>query len=186
MVPLNPTITHAGLALILSASGAGSQLALTHVAFGSAKYDPDGKELALVNEVARYPIGAGGKASPTSIQVGVTMTNQDALGRVIGDQWIGEIGFYSGPTLFAVWSRSDKFLFHKSTEYEVPLAYTLDVSILPADRVTVTVSLGSAAMQEMLFQHERQADPHPQYVTAERLAKAGVNKWAENFFNYAN
>lgn len=186
MVPLNPTITHAGLALIPNAPGAGFQLALTHIAFGSAKYDPSGDEVALVSEVARYPIGAGGKASATSIQVGVTMTNQDALGRVIGDQWIGEIGFYAGSTLFAVWSRSEKFLFHKSAEYEVPLAYTLDVSVMPKDMVTVMVDLGSAAMQEMLFQHERQADPHPQYVTAERLAQDGVNKWAEEFFNYAN
>jgi hypothetical protein len=167
MVPINPTLTFAGLALFPQPATPGlNQVELTHVALGSAKYDPTGLETALVSEVARYPIGAGGIASPTSVRIGVTVKNEDPYGRILNDQWIGEIGFYAGSTLFAIWSRADKFLFHKSAEYDVPVAYTLDVSSVPADSVTVIVQLGDAAMQVMLFGHEGASDPHPQYLLA--------------------
>jgi hypothetical protein len=180
MVPINPTFTHAGLALFPQSPTPGFQLTLTDIAIGSGKYDPTGDETALANELARFPVVAGGKASPTSIRVGITLKDQDPDGRPLNDQWIGEIGFYAGATLVAIWSRSDKYLFYKSAEYDVPIAYTLDVSALPADSVTVQVELGDAAMQSMIFAHEADLDPHPQYVTADELGAAVTDHEARN------
>lgn len=192
MVPLNPKITAAGLALIPRPDGPGlAQVTLTHIGIGTGKYDMTGRETRLQNEVARYPVIAGGHVVDgaiglNQIQLGVTINDRDPDGRSANDQWIGEIGFYAGSTLFAVWSRASKYLFYKSSEFDVPLAYKLDVSALPVGSITVKLDMGVIGMQSLLFQHEQQADPHPQYITAERLAKADAHKWAEKFFNYAN
>lgn len=166
MTPLHPKITSAALALFPTEAGTGFQLELTHVAISTAMFDPTGEETTLPGEVARFPLIAGGAATaPNQIHLGWNITDTDPDGNSANDQWIGAIGIYAGPVLFAVWSRSSKPLFFKTAEFDVPFAYLLDVSRLPAGSVTVALEMGDAAMQSMLFQHEGHADPHPQYLT---------------------
>jgi len=166
MVPLNPTITNNGLALFPNPTAPGFQVTLTHIAIGTAKYDPTGAEGALKAEVARFPIIAGGIMPDVDnqVQIGANITDEDILGRSANDQWIGEIGFYAGPTLFAVWSRADKALFYKTSDFDVALAYRIDVSRLPKNSVTVTVDMAAASLAAVIFQHENRADPHIQYM----------------------
>lgn len=165
MVPLNPKITNAGLALFPNPTAPGFQVTLTHVAIGTAKYAPNGSETGLAAEVARFPIVGGGSPAPNQVQIAANITDTDPNGHSANDQWIGEIGFFAGATLFAVWSKPTTPLFYKTSAFDIPIAYTMDISRLPSGSVTVTVQAGEAAMQSMVFAHENKADPHPQYLT---------------------
>jgi phage-related tail fiber protein len=97
-VPLQPTITMAGLAAIFNAQSTGVEFALTHIAFGTGQYAPVGNETALQAEKVRVPIAGGGRISPTQMQIyAVAMA---ALGNPF---FVGEVGFFGddGATLLA-------------------------------------------------------------------------------------
>jgi microcystin-dependent protein len=162
---LNPKITTAGLAIMPGTNGVAVKL--THIAIGTGKYALDanaGARVALVNEVARFPISSGTNPTPTSVQVGVTITDTDPNGKSPNDLDIGEIGFYAGNTLWAVWSQANTPLFRKSKQFDVPFAYTFDVSEFPRDSVTVQVTTDVPGMTALINQHEAKSDPHTQYV----------------------
>lgn len=166
---LNPRITLAGLALFPSPVTQGFQVQLTHVALGTAKYTPavdaQGRatQTGLQAEFARFPITSGMNPSPRQVQVGATITDADPQGRSTHAKEVGEIGFYAGDTLFAIWSQPTNPLFIKSDSFDVPLAYTLDISILPANAVTIAPNMGDAGLSHLILQHENKADPHGQY-----------------------
>jgi hypothetical protein len=162
---LNPKITQAGLALFPAPSVPGFHIELTHVALGTSMYAPLGSETALKAEVARFPILSGTNPSPRQVQVGLTITDTDPSGKSANGKGVGEIGFYSGTTLFAIWSQPTEPLFYKSAAFDIPLAYTLDVSILPAGSVTITVDAQQAGLSSFILAHEAKVDPHPQYLT---------------------
>ena len=136
MINLNRTLTADGLALF-TGQQPGFSVDITHIAFGGQKYDPSGYEQALKQEFVRYPIDGAALISPSSIQVGVLMTNIDPAGKSANDKWIGEIGFYAGTTLFAVLSHAAAYLFYKSPDINIPVTYVLDFSVLPPGSVTV-------------------------------------------------
>jgi hypothetical protein len=162
---LNPKITQAGLALFPSATLPGFHVTLTHIGLGTGRYAPSGAEVALRSEVARFPITSGTNPSARTVQVGLTITDTDPQGRTANGRGIGEIGFYSGDTLFAVWSADAEPLFYKSQAFDVPMAYTLDVSALPASSVTVMVDPNKQGLETLILAHEAKDDPHPQYLT---------------------
>ncbi|MEJ7804440.1 MAG: hypothetical protein WKG03_00750 [Telluria sp.] len=164
-VTLNPKITQAGLAIAPSASNPGIQVVLTHVALGTGRFVPNGSEVGLRAEVARYAITSGTNPSPRTVQVGLTITDLDLTGRTPNGKGIGEVGFYAGNTLFAVWSQDAEPLFYKSAAFDIPMAYTMDISALPANAVTVTVDASKAGLESLILAHEAKADPHPQYLT---------------------
>jgi hypothetical protein len=172
---LNPKITKAGLAIMPNQSG--MSVTLTHIAIGTGKYAMDtaaGNRVALAAEVARYPISSGTNPTPTSVQTGVTITDTDPQGRSPNGLAIGEIGWFVGNTLWAVWSRADSPLFVKSAQFDVPFAYTFDISTLPENSVTVTVATDPAGMAALINQHKAEADPHPGYV----LEARGIGDYA--------
>ncbi len=145
MINLNPTLTQAGLALF-SGQSPGFNVVITHIAFGGSKYDPSGYETALKSELARFPIDGSALISPSSIQVGVLMTNAAPGGKSANDKWIGEIGFYAGNTLFAVLSQAAAYLFYKSPDIDIPVTYVLDFSALPPGSITVNNDALSASI----------------------------------------
>jgi|GEM_PF-3829430 len=136
MLTRNPRITAAGLALFTK-QAPGFSVALTHVAVGTAVYDPTGNETALKSEFARFPIATGVDISASQLQVGALVKDTDPQGRSANNKWIGEIGFYVGTTLLAVMSQSARALFYKSPELDVALSYILDFSTLPPGSLTV-------------------------------------------------
>lgn len=163
---LNPTITTAGRNLIPVGSLPGFQIVLTHISIGTGQYDStqSAGAASLVAEVARYAITSGTKPTPSSLQIGTTITDTDSFGNSPNGKSIGEIGFWAGSTLFAVWSRVGDALFVKSPQFDVPFAYTLDQSILPQASVSVSVTTDPAGMAALILQHAAQADPHKVYV----------------------
>lgn len=168
---LNPRLTAAGLALFPSPLTQGFSIKLTHVALGTAKYTPavdgDGRatQAALQAEFARFPITSGLNPSPRQVQVGLTITDTDPNGNSTHNKAVGEVGFYAGDTLVAIWSQPGDPLFVKMDAFDVPLAYTLDISNLPANSVTIQPNMGDAGLSKLILDHEAKGDPHGQYKT---------------------
>jgi hypothetical protein len=173
MINLNPTLTSDGLALF-TGQQPGFNVAITHIAFGGQKYDPSGFESALKQEFVRYPVDGGTTISPSSIQVGVLLTNSAPDNRSANDKWIGEIGFYSGNTLFAVLSHAAAYLFYKSPDIPIPVTYVLDFSVLPPGSITVNNDAQSAdiALQSSYAQEAAQTALNQASVASEQAAVA--------------
>ncbi|WP_175712148.1 phage tail protein [Burkholderia ambifaria] len=163
---LNPKITKAALELAARPNEHAIVVEFSHVAVGTEMYDPTGNEVALRNEVGRFAISSGGTSpAPGQIQIGTTIRRTDDSGRVVDGHPIGELGFFAGDVLIAVWSRSTGgHLFVKAEGFDVPFAYTLDVSVLPAGAVTVIVKPDPDGMAAMILRHEARANPHSQYA----------------------
>ena len=162
MLNLSPKITTAGLALAREAARTpGTSVAITAVAIGSQSYNPIGTERALKLEIARFPVSGGTSIDGSQVSIGFTITNIDAQNRSTSSQWIGEIGFYAGTTLFAVLSKPEPAFFYKSQDVDIPVSYTLDISALPAGSVTVNSTADPAALSSLMANHSSSADAHP-------------------------
>lgn len=160
-IPLQPTITSAGLAAIFNAQSTGVEFALSHVAFGTAQYVPDGSETGLRAEKVRVPIAGGGRISPTQIQIYAV-----ALAAAGAPFFAGEVGFFGddGATLLAVYSSTATPNLFLSDTVSTSVSYALGLAALPANSVTVTIDPSASAALLIIGQHVASADPHPQYV----------------------
>jgi hypothetical protein len=160
-VPVQPTITEAGLAAIFNAQSTGVEFALTHIAFGTAQYVPDGTETALQAEKVRVTIAGGGRISPTQIQI-------YAIAQAVAGSpfFVGEVGFFGddGATLLAVYSSTATPNLFLSDTVSTSVSYALGLAALPAASVTVTIDPSASAALLLIGQHVAAANPHPQYV----------------------
>lgn len=129
---LQPVITKAGLAAILTATKTGLSAEISHIALGSQAYTPSADQKTLRNEVARFPISSGEKLSSTLLHL--TAVADGTTG-----YWVKEIGiFLKDGTLLAVWSHLTEALSYKAANIDLLLAYDLSLAALPADSVTIT------------------------------------------------
>ncbi|MFM0405215.1 gp53-like domain-containing protein [Paraburkholderia dipogonis] len=160
-IPLQPTITEAGLAAVFNAQNTGVEFTLSHIAFGSAQYTPDGSETALRVEKVRVPIAGGGRISPTQIQIYAV-----AMAAAGNPFFVGEVGFFgdNGATLLAVYSSTGTPSLYLSDTVATSVSYGLGLAALPANSVTVTIDPSASAALLIMGNHVAAADPHPQYV----------------------
>ncbi|NDI85082.1 phage tail-collar fiber domain-containing protein [Undibacterium crateris] len=158
-IPLQPAITQAGLAATKTANGLGVSLAITHISFGTGQYNPSGKEVALQNEIKRSPVSGGGSVSATQIQVHAEVAASENAAF-----WCGEIGFWAGNTLFAVFSSANKNIMFIADKVTTMVSYAINLSVLPANAVTVTVDSSISIAQSLVGAHESAQNPHPQYL----------------------
>jgi hypothetical protein len=160
-VPVTPTITAVGLAAVFNAQSTGVDFEISHIAFGTAQYNPNGTETALQAEKVRVPIAGGGPISPTQIQIyAVAMAAS-------GDPFfVGEVGFFgdNGATLLAVYSSTATPNLFLSDTVATSVSYALGLAALPANSVTVTIDPSASAALLIIGQHVASPDPHPQYV----------------------
>lgn len=162
---LNPTITEAGLQATFNAQSTGTQLELTHIAFGTGAYDPVGNELGLQAEIKRVPIAGGSRISPSQIRVSAIWEDANA------ESAVSEIGFYAGDVLFAILSRSTGGPYvYKTKDGGLVFSYDWKLSAVPEGSVTVVVDANQSAMLAMLSNHESNPDAHVQYVKHTELA----------------
>ena len=125
--------TSKGLDEVLQAKNQGLKGEITHVGAGTGRYNPDGSEVALSDERQRVAIVA-------YEDLGERQLRMAALFDGDGEYEIGEFGFYlASGTLLAVYSVAGKLLTYKAAAARVLQKFTLDVSPLPADSVTVVV-----------------------------------------------
>ena len=125
--------TSKGLDEVLQAKNQGLKGEITHVGAGTGRYNPDGTEVALRDERQRVAI-------VDYEDLGERQLRMAALFDGDGEYEIGEFGFYlASGTLLAVYSVAGKLLTYKAAAARVLQKFTLDVSPLPADSVTVVV-----------------------------------------------
>ncbi|MBX9901191.1 MAG: phage tail protein [Burkholderiaceae bacterium] len=173
-VPIQPIITLAGLAAAFNAQATGIAVQITHVGFGAGKYVPDSTLTALASEVKRVAVSGGSKTNDTQIQI-YSEVKADAGSPF----WCGEIGFYAGNVLFAVYSRLNPPILYISDEIATTAAYSLLLSALPKNSVNVSVDASISAANALIGAHEGRQNPHPQYAFLADLsfvAQNAVNK----------
>ncbi|KRP76236.1 hypothetical protein [Pseudomonas lactis] len=125
--------TSKGLDEVLQAKNQGLKGEITHIGAGTGRYDPDGTEVALRDERQRVAI-------VDYEDLGDRQLRMAALFDGDGEYEIGEFGFYlASGTLLAVYSVAGKLLTYKAAAARVLQKFTLDVSPLPADSVTIVV-----------------------------------------------
>lgn len=181
MAVLSPVVTEEGLQAAFNASNTGTEIAITHIAFGTglagnAGYDPTGEETELENEVKRVAIAGGSRITPTQIRMAAIWQSE------VDNYPIVEIGIYAGPILFAIWSRSTGGpLGFKTPGVDFIFSYDWTLTVIPPNSVTIVADAGQSAILELLLAHENDPDAHPQYLKikdvaqdASRLYWAGV------------
>jgi hypothetical protein len=125
--------TSAGLDEVLTAKNQGLKGEITHIGAGTGRYNPDGTETALRDERQRVAI-------VDYEDLGSRQLRMAALFEGADEYEIGEFGFYlTSGTLLAVYSVAGKLLTYKAAAARVLQKFTLDISPLPADSVTVVV-----------------------------------------------
>jgi methyl coenzyme M reductase beta subunit len=172
---LQPVITKAGLAAILTATKTGLSAEISHIALGSVAYTPTADQRTLRNEIARFPISSGEKLSSTLLHL--TAVADGTTG-----YWVREIGiFLKDGTLLAVWSHLTEALAYKAANIDLLLAYDLSLAALPADSVTIISSAAGlnltlaeplAAMATALIAEQvRGMEKGDRLASLERLAR---------------
>ncbi|WP_283190058.1 hypothetical protein [Pseudomonas sp. PMCC200344] len=125
--------TSAGLGEVLQAKNQGLKGEITHIGAGTARYDPNGSETALRDERQRVAIVDYEDLGTGQLRMGALFSGPD-------EYEIGEFGFYlASGTLLAIYSIAGKLLTYKAGAARVLQKFTLDVSPLPADSVTVVI-----------------------------------------------
>lgn len=125
--------TAVGLDELVQAKNQGFKGEITHVAAGTARYDPSGAEQALKDERQRVAIADYEDLGSGGLRIAALFDG--AL-----EYEIGEFGFYLATgTLLAVFSQAGVLQTYKSAQARVLQRFTLDISALPTDSVTVVV-----------------------------------------------
>lgn len=169
-----PKVTEAGKAAAIDASNAGLTLRLTHVSFGVGQYDPTGIETALFSEVRRVPLQGGMRPRPNQMRVaGVWAAHTD-------ESEIGEVGFWAGNVLFAVWSRAvGGPIAFKTIGVDFVLFCELAFEEVPAGSIEVVINTDISETMAALLVHEIADDAHTQYLLRSQFVDAQALKLAQ-------
>lgn len=125
--------TAAGLDELVQAKNQGLKGQITHVAAGTARYDPLGTETALKGERQRVAVADYEDLGSGALRI-AALFDGDL------EYEIGEFGFYLDTgTLLAVFSQAGVLQTYKSAQARVLQRFTLDISALPTDSVTVVI-----------------------------------------------
>ncbi|MDQ0705751.1 hypothetical protein QF043_004543 [Pseudomonas sp. W3I7] len=125
--------TSKGLDEVLQAKNQGLKGEITHIGAGTGRYNPDGAQVALRDERQRVAIVDYEDLGDRQLRMAALFDGE-------AEYEIGEFGFYlASGTLLAVYSVAGKLLTYKASAARVLQKFTLDISPLPADSVTVVV-----------------------------------------------
>ena len=125
--------TSKGLGEVLQAKNQGLKGEITHIGAGTGRYNPDGSEIALRDERQRVAIADYEDLGNQQLRMAALFDGE-------AEYEIGEFGFYlASGTLLAVYSVAGKLLTYKAAAARVLQKFTLDISPLPADSVTIVV-----------------------------------------------
>lgn len=125
--------TSAGLAELVQAKNQGLKGAITHVAAGTGRYNPTGAEIALKAEKQRVAVGDFEDLGVGSLRIAALFDGPL-------EYEIGEFGFFlSTGTLLGVFSQAGALQTYKAATARVLQRFTLNVSALPTDSVTVVI-----------------------------------------------
>lgn len=130
--------TNAGLAELISARNQGLKGAIKYIAAGDRSYTPAADQKALKNELQREEIQDWEELSLTQLRMGAVFKGNK-------EYEVREVGFFlESGTLLAVYSAPNTLLTYKSANASWLQKFTLDVSPLPSNSVTVVVGTENA------------------------------------------
>lgn len=130
---LKLTITRRGLEAAISAKDKGLKAELTWVSAGTEAYTPNRDQQALVKEVARVQFGQYKDTGGAQMQAVAKFSGPDEFP-------IRELGFHlADGTLFGVISAPNTTLNYKAANGHCIQPFTLDLSALPTNSVSVVV-----------------------------------------------
>ncbi|WP_210447833.1 phage tail protein [Vibrio crassostreae] len=126
-------ITRRGLEAAISAKNKGLKAPLKWVSAGDSAYSPNAEQTSLVNELARVEFGEYKDTGGAQMQAAAKFSGPD-------EYPIRELGFWlEDGTLFGVISAPDTTLNYKAKDGHCIQPFTLDLSALPTNSVTVIV-----------------------------------------------
>ena len=129
------TYTNAGLAELIAAKNQGLRGAITHVAAGTDKYTPSTQQTQLRNEKQRVVVADYEDLGQTQLRIAARFDGD-------AEYEVGEVGFsLESGTLLAVYSVPGTTLTYKSANSHWLQRFTLDISPLPTESITVTVGV---------------------------------------------
>lgn len=153
--------TNIGLAELLSAKNTGIKAEITHIAAGDKSYKPEVSQVALRAERQRETIVDFEELSPTQLRMAAKFAGEL-------EYEVREIGFYLATgTLLAVYSAPNTLLTYKSKNSSWIQKFTLDISPLPTDSVTVVVgteNLNLMLAEEMASMATAQIDNMTRHI----------------------
>ena len=125
--------TKAGLAELISAKNQGIKGAIKWIAAGDRSYKPSVDQTRLYNEKQRELITDWEELSPTQLRMGAVFKGNL-------EYEVREVGFFlESGTLLAVYSVPNTLLTYKSANASWLQKFTLDISPLPTDSVSVVL-----------------------------------------------
>ncbi|WP_417526931.1 phage tail protein [Marinomonas shanghaiensis] len=125
--------TSAGLSELISAKNQGIHGVITHIAAGDRSYTPTANQTSLVNERQRVAVASYEELSSTQLRLAAVFDGDL-------EYEVREVGFYlESGTLLAVYSAPSTLLTYKSVNSDWIQKFTLDISALPTNSVTVVV-----------------------------------------------
>ena len=174
-VIINPTLTQAGQAAAFNASNDGLELKITHVSFGTAHYDPNGSEVALVAPVGNK-VPVAGASRPTPYQIRMVSTWREDVGQVA----IGEIAFWAEDTLVFVWSKADGTLASYKTDGVAYVLFNdLAFSSVPPGSISFVIDPDESVSLAALAAHEGAFNAHPQYALRAKFPDYQGHLWGD-------
>lgn len=119
------TITNAGRQALVNAQNTGTlPLVISHVALGSAKYNPAKTQTTLQNEIKRLVSFGGGAVAPDVIHITIHDDSADTYA-------LGEFGLITSTgVLFAVFSQTGDFILEKNSNGILLLSVDIKIATL--------------------------------------------------------
>ena len=163
--PIILKITDAGKRGALNTTGDAVNLSvnLTHVAIGSGRYTPTGKETKIKTLIAKIATASGEVDASNTLQFSATIY-ADKITPVYELGLLSEDG-----TLFAIAAAINEPLFTIYPNVTFVVAFGLALNEASADKVTVTISPNASLMPAIMQNHLAAPNPHPQYLGLEHL-----------------
>lgn len=160
--PVKLLITKAGIEAALNAEVSGVVIELSKVKFSTANFTSvlNDTRKTLPNVVYESSIAAGG----TSIGQNTLRCHAVVDSPVLLS--IGSVGlFTTDGILFAVASAPTGELLKILPKISFIMSFGLTIQAALLDNIKVVVDPSAALAASLIYQHEKQADPHPQYAT---------------------
>ena len=163
--PIILKITDAGKRGALNTTGDAVNLSvnLTHVAIGSGRYTPTGKETKIKTLIAKIATASGEVDASNTLQFSATIY-ADKITPVYELGLLSEDG-----TLFAIAAAINEPLFTLYPNVTFVVAFGLALNEASADKVTVTINPNASLMPTIMQNHLAAPNPHPQYLGLEHL-----------------
>ena len=163
--PIILKITDAGKRGALNTTGDAVNLSvnLTHVAIGSGRYTPTGKETKIKTLIAKIATASGEVDASNTLQFSATIY-ADKITPVYELGLLTEDG-----TLFAIAAAINEPLFTLYPNVTFVVAFGLALNEASADKVTVTINPNASLMPTIMQNHLAAPNPHPQYLGLEHL-----------------